>query len=63
MAPLLATALGWGLPILDGLAASPSAEPVYPVRGNGIAASFVPALLVVGLLALVAVWVSRRPRR
>jgi hypothetical protein len=38
-------------------------DPVYPTRSNGFAAYIVVGLLAVGVLVLVAVWVSSKPRR
>lgn len=36
--------------------------PVYPSQGNGFAATIVGAFVVLGVLALVMVWVSRKPK-
>lgn len=49
----------WLLP-LDIPPATP--DPVYPIRSNGFAAYIVVALLAVGVLVLVTVWISSKPR-
>lgn len=37
-------------------------QPVYPSRGNGIAASIVGALVGLGLLAIVAKFATTKPK-
>jgi hypothetical protein len=49
----------WLLP-LDIAPATPA--PVHPGQSNGFAAYLVVGLLTVGVLILVAVWISSKPR-
>ena len=35
---------------------------VRPVRSNGFAGTIVVALVVMGLLSLIMVWISRKPK-
>ncbi len=37
-------------------------EPVYPSRGNGFAAAILGALVGLGLLVLVMIFISSKPR-
>ena len=54
--------LGWlsGAVPLD--LAVEAREPVYPSRGNGFAAAIIGALVALGLLVLMAMFVSSKPR-
>lgn len=48
-----------GLPLEVVLQAG---EPVYPTRGNGFAAAIIGALVALGLLVLMMMFISSKPR-